>query len=581
MRSATAPGSENAAADQPDEAATRKELERVLSDPAFAEGTRRRNLLRFLVEETLAGRGSRLKGFVIATDVFGRDEAFDAKADPVVRIEARRLRRDLDSYYAGPGAANGWRISIPKGGYAARFTPTGSGRPTPLPESAAEPEAVPPPRNRTWIIAATLCALAIVFLASYIGRSIPGGASAMASKYPGVAVEPFANAETPEADVARGLDHQVVADLMRFPDLRVYARAPEEDVPEDVRFVVQGTTTSSEDAFTLTARLIDVSDGRVLWSDTFEGPYSVEGIVSIQSEVASSIATAVGQPYGAVRNYLTERASAGHAPDLDSYECVLAGYEYRRTFADALVPRVEACLEATVAREPQYAEAWAMLAWMRLDAARFGRVTEADRPAAFAHAVEAALRGVTIDPQNGLAMKALAAIHFYQADFAQAEGWARRAVEQNPHDPDALVQLGWRIAVRGNFEEGIPLIESAIERSIRPPGWYFHLPAVKAYLDGDIDLMLALARRAMIDGSGISNSLLAIAQAESGDMPGAQASLERMASVYPAMWPNPLVGWRRHHASDKILAALSGGFARAGAPRPAAFDGLRAEGRGD
>ena len=108
-------------------------------------------------------------------------------------------------------------------------------------------------------------------------------------------------------------------------------------------------------------------------------------------------------------------------------------------------------------------------------------------PATFADAdaVEAASREVTLDPQNGLAMNALAATHYYRADFAEAERWARRAVEQYPYDPDALVQLGWQIVMRGNFDEGIPLVESAIARSIRPPGWYFHTPTIKAYIDGD------------------------------------------------------------------------------------------------
>ena len=93
--------------------------------------------------------------------------------------------------------------------------------------------------------------------------------------------------------------------------------------------------------------------------------------------------------------------------------------------------------------------------------------------------------------------------------------------------------------------------------------------------------MLSLARRAVIDGSGISNSLLAIAQAESGDVPAARESLDRMARTSPAMWPDPLVGWRRHHASDPILAALSRGFTKTGAPGPAAPDRLSAEGHGD
>ena len=59
-------------------------------------------------------RPERLKGFAIAVAVFGRDETFDAQADPVVRLEARRLRRDLDIYYGTAGAYDPVRAYVPR-----------------------------------------------------------------------------------------------------------------------------------------------------------------------------------------------------------------------------------------------------------------------------------------------------------------------------------------------------------------------------------------------------------------------------------------------------------------------------------
>jgi hypothetical protein len=96
------------------------ELERILSSPRFQASEKRRAFLRYIVEETLSGRAERLKGYTIAVTVFGRDETFDSQADPVVRLEARRLRRDLDSYYVEAGSRDAVRISIPKGSYVQR-----------------------------------------------------------------------------------------------------------------------------------------------------------------------------------------------------------------------------------------------------------------------------------------------------------------------------------------------------------------------------------------------------------------------------------------------------------------------------
>ena len=79
---------------------------------------RHRRLLEYLVEETLAGRADRLKGLTIAIDVFGRDAAtYDREADPVVRIEAAKLRRRLKSYYQTAGQEDPIRIDLPKGTY--------------------------------------------------------------------------------------------------------------------------------------------------------------------------------------------------------------------------------------------------------------------------------------------------------------------------------------------------------------------------------------------------------------------------------------------------------------------------------
>ena len=103
-------------------ASVRDALERILASPGFEASPRHRRLLEYLVEETLAGRADRLKGLTIAFDVFGRDAStYDREADPVVRIEAAKLRRRLKSYYLTAGHDDPIRIDIPKGTYVPTF----------------------------------------------------------------------------------------------------------------------------------------------------------------------------------------------------------------------------------------------------------------------------------------------------------------------------------------------------------------------------------------------------------------------------------------------------------------------------
>ena len=82
----------------------------------------RRRFLRYIVEETLAGRADRIKAYSVGTEVFERDPNFDAQSDPVVRIEAGRLRRALEHYYLVPGLSDPVIIDVPKGAYVPHFT---------------------------------------------------------------------------------------------------------------------------------------------------------------------------------------------------------------------------------------------------------------------------------------------------------------------------------------------------------------------------------------------------------------------------------------------------------------------------
>ena len=96
-------------------------LARVLASGAFRASARRKRLLGYLVEETVAGRADRLRPYAIAVDALGCDETFDPQADPIVRLEVGRLRRDLEHYYLTAGRDDPVRITIPKGGSAPAF----------------------------------------------------------------------------------------------------------------------------------------------------------------------------------------------------------------------------------------------------------------------------------------------------------------------------------------------------------------------------------------------------------------------------------------------------------------------------
>ena len=101
----------------------RAQVDRIASSALFAESERLRRFLRFTTEAALSGEAAALKEYVVGRKVFDRDSEYDPRLDPIVRVEARRLRSKLTQYYDGAGRAENIRIDYPKGGYAPVFRP--------------------------------------------------------------------------------------------------------------------------------------------------------------------------------------------------------------------------------------------------------------------------------------------------------------------------------------------------------------------------------------------------------------------------------------------------------------------------
>lgn len=94
-----------------------REVATLLQHPAMRKAPKLSAFLGYIVQESLAGRGDRLKAYTIATQALGRPADFDPVADAIVRVEARRLRGVLAAIYAEPTCACTIRIELPRGHY--------------------------------------------------------------------------------------------------------------------------------------------------------------------------------------------------------------------------------------------------------------------------------------------------------------------------------------------------------------------------------------------------------------------------------------------------------------------------------
>ena len=195
-------------------------LDRIEASSGFARAGRLVRFLRFVVDETLAGRGKQIKEYSIAVGVFGRPSSYDPQVDSLVRVQASLLRTRLSEYYSVEGSAETIRIEIPKGGYEPVI------RRTPATVAPAPPVAPVPPKDRRRLVAMTVSAA--IMLAGLCVWLLTGALTFRSSPdmSASVAVLPFADL-SPSGDQAYlcdGIAVELIHALSRVPGLRVVAR---------------------------------------------------------------------------------------------------------------------------------------------------------------------------------------------------------------------------------------------------------------------------------------------------------------------------------------------------------------------
>ena len=341
----------------------RDQLGRILASRAFLKAESLSKLLRFIVEQELAGNRDRLREQVIAEDVFSRRD-FDSQTDTIVRTQARRLRARLSEYYQAEGRTEPVVIEFEKGSYVPVFKSV-------APQAADAPES-------------------------------------------SLVVLPFLNltGNADEEYFSDGLTEEVITAFSRIKGLKVVARTSsfafkgrEKDIREIGRLlrvstVLEGSVRRSGDRLRVTAQLIDAKNGFHLWSENYDR--QVSDVVAVQDEIANAIAGTL--------LHIGPRPAVRRAPvNMEAYYSYLKALQaFYRVSTDSVRTAIE-LLERAIALDPAFAPAQAYLA-MTLSALAWWGLAPAGM--VLPRARELAERARAIDPDSPEARLALAWIRF-------------------------------------------------------------------------------------------------------------------------------------------------------------------------
>lgn len=473
--------------------AVRAQLRRMLASRAFARAPRLARFLTYIVDETLAGRFERLKEYSLGVDVFDRGLAFDSKTDPIVRVDARRLRRAIGDYYAGEGAADPVEIELPTGSYQPAFR----------------------------------------LHASAGARRDPDRIRVVVSRFEAAGDDPqmlsFAEGLTDELllTFTGPLKAQVV--------VAPRSTADQEDPAGLARrfgadVALTGKVLREGDGVMVRAFLTSGAESAQTWCGRYHARLSaVDELVALEDELAREIAAKIA-PH--LRSSLRGR-SRTPTHDPGAYELFLRGRHLLLDADPATLLQATALLDAAVARDPTFAEALAALSEAHLVSGVLLLASPTDALQASRRFADAALAA---EPELPAAHAALGRVcAALDHDFVLAEAAFERALLADPSSP--IVRLSramYLLAPLGRLTEARTEIAALLEQDPYSPWLRMDYARVLGF-EGDFEeairqLELILAFRPSFSGAVFA---LAFAYEHAGKLELARAAHRRHIQAVP------------------------------------------------
>jgi TolB-like protein/Tfp pilus assembly protein PilF len=392
------------------------------------------------------------------------------------------------------------------------------------------------PRKHAWIyvvIIGAAISVGLFFVGRYTARN-----TASASELPAksIAVLPFDNLsrDPDNAFFAEGVQDEILTRLAKVADLKVIARTSTKkfkSAPNDLRDVakqlgvtniLEGSVQKVNDQVRVNVQLINAMTNAHLWAEIYDR--KLTDIFAVESDISKTIADQLqAKLTGSEKNAIAKQPTT----NTEAYELYHKGRSLWEKRSGDNIPKAIAFYEQAIARDPNYALAYAGLANAYVILPFW---TGADRLDANTKAKQAALKALALDPNLAEGHLALGKVLFFSdIDLAGATREYQRAVELKPNDAAAHHWFGNdALAALGRFDEAIAEGKRAIE-----------LDPLSPVINADLGGTLAYAHRFEAAAKQLRKTLeldptffyarynLGIVLQATGDLPGAIAEYEK------------------------------------------------------
>src|SRR5437773_10197873 len=421
------------------------------------------------------------------------------------------------------------------------------------------------PRKHAWIfvvIVGAALSIGLFFIGRYTGQNT---ASAAHTELPAksIAVLPFDNLsrDPDNAYFAEGVQDELVTRLAKVADLKVMSRTSTQrfkSAPSDLRDVakqlgvmniLEGSVQKANDQVRVNVQLINALTDAHLWADTYDR--KLVDIFSVESEIAKTIAdTLQAKLTGSEKQMMAAQPTS----NTEAYELYHKGRSLWGKREGDNIPKAIAFYEQAIARDPNYALAYAGLSSAYILAPFYAN---ADRRDSGSKAKDAALKALRLDPNLAEAHTALGKVLFFsEIDLTGAMREYKRAIELQPNDATAHHWLGNdTLAALGRFEEAIAQGKRAVELDPLSPVINTDLGTTFYYAHRYEESAKQLRKTLEIDPTFFyAHFNLGIALQAAGDLSGAIAEYEKAKRLGDNIYVSMLCAQAKAHAGDKDAA---------------------------
>lgn len=319
-----------------------------------------------------------------------------------------------------------------------------------------------------------------------------------------------------------------------------------------IQYVIKGSVRREVNTIRVVSQLVEIKSGIQVWGNTYDRDLTASNIFEVQDDITVRVVGTITDAHGIISRMKRNKLARRLTEEIDSYECVLRSYVFETSHKeeDHLIARD--CLEKVLEKDSAYVDGLAQLAYLYREEYQhdFNQ-----RPSALERAVDLAQMAVNLDGLNQNAFYALALAYFGLAEVDEFFTASNRAIDLNPNNSHVIGGLGVHIALAGQWDWGIALLEKTLiinpQSSLK--SWLHYIKASNYYQKGEYTNALVEIKKVEFRELPILNISMIAMLSKVGEIDRAEELLQKVMDIDPLFLTNSRSILEKFYLTDKDL----------------------------